>query len=289
MAKLNIGLKQARRVCQLSPQARLAFFAEGMPQILASAQGFWSASEQLEGAPREAQVLADYAAEEAAKILILADIVRCPPSLLKERMPLMLGWFYQHLTRLLYAEAQSWRPVTMTDLRDYVDNGRKAHYLEGYAGEYILPNSLLYQRETSLYVDIEAHEDGVPLWSAPRAYEPRFAAFEPASLRVAKALFEVSALSERGLAIMAEVWGPTLFRDDIRFDRGDALTEEMLRRLFAEGLPKESARDEHVQALYAHWQMPMYDLEFALDDVPFEELDAARERMLAAEMGWDGP
>jgi hypothetical protein len=35
--------------------------------------------------------------------------------------------------------------------------------------------------------------------------------------------------------------------------------------------------------------MPMYDLEFALDDVPFEELDAARERMLAAEMGWDGP
>ena len=43
----DIGLHQAKRLCQLPEQDRLAFIAEGLPIILDSAQGFWKASQQL--------------------------------------------------------------------------------------------------------------------------------------------------------------------------------------------------------------------------------------------------
>jgi hypothetical protein len=86
----------------LSPDDRLTFVAEGLPVILDSARGFWNAAQQLTEAPREAEVLTGFAEEEAAKILILMDIVRCPAKPLSGRMSIMLGWFYDRLTRLIY-------------------------------------------------------------------------------------------------------------------------------------------------------------------------------------------
>ncbi|MER9185932.1 hypothetical protein [Mesorhizobium australicum] len=52
-----------------------------------------------------------------------------------------MAWFYDHLARLLYIEAQDWRPTDLNELRTYVDQQRRSHYLEGHVGEYILPNS----------------------------------------------------------------------------------------------------------------------------------------------------
>lgn len=77
----EIGLHQAKRLCQLPAPDRLALIAEGLPIILESAQGFWKASQQLSELPREANVLEGFAEEEAAKVLILMDVVRCPPKL----------------------------------------------------------------------------------------------------------------------------------------------------------------------------------------------------------------
>ncbi|MEJ6785613.1 hypothetical protein [Aminobacter sp. Piv2-1] len=59
-----------------------------------------------------------FAEEEAAKALILMDIVRCPPALLAERMRPMLGWFYNHLARLIYAKAADCKPVDTTMLQE---------------------------------------------------------------------------------------------------------------------------------------------------------------------------
>src|SRR5439155_17953231 len=101
----DIGLHQAKRLCQLPEQKRLAFVAEGLPIILDSARGFWEASQQLEARPREAKVLEGFAEEEAAKILILMDGVRCPPKLVSSKLKRIIGWFYDHLARLIYAEA----------------------------------------------------------------------------------------------------------------------------------------------------------------------------------------
>lgn len=132
----DIGLGQAYRLCQMPHDKRLDFIAEGLPIILDSAQGFfWRGAEQLKDHPREAKVLQGYAAEEAAKKVILMDAVRCPPKLIAQRLGKIVGWFYDHLARLIFADAAGWKPMHLADLRSYVDNDRRGHYLDGSVGE----------------------------------------------------------------------------------------------------------------------------------------------------------
>lgn len=58
--------------------------------------------------------------EEAAKILILLDAVRCPPKLISLKLNRIIGWFYDHLAHLIYADAVSWKPTDLAQLREYV-------------------------------------------------------------------------------------------------------------------------------------------------------------------------
>ena len=102
----DIGLHQAKRLCQLPERERLPFIAEGLPVILDSAQSFWKAAQQLKDYPPEANVLEGFAGEEAAKILILMDVVRCPPKLVESKLNKLIGWFYDHMARLIYAKPQ---------------------------------------------------------------------------------------------------------------------------------------------------------------------------------------
>ena len=99
------GLRQAKVLCEMSFEKRLEFIAEGLPIILESAHGYWKASCRLKERPREAEVLQVHAAEEAAKILILMDAVRCPRKIISSKIGKIVQWFYDHLTRLIYAEA----------------------------------------------------------------------------------------------------------------------------------------------------------------------------------------
>ena len=105
MTNCGIGLRQAKRLCQMPHEKRLEFLSEGLPIILVNAQKYWQASRQLKDMPREARVLQGLAEEEAAKVLILMDAVRCPRSLISSKMSDIASWFYNHLARLIYAEA----------------------------------------------------------------------------------------------------------------------------------------------------------------------------------------
>lgn len=46
---------------------------------------------------------------------------------------------YGHLAPMIYAEAQSWKPVSSTQLQEYVHSRYPTHYLEGDYGEYPRP------------------------------------------------------------------------------------------------------------------------------------------------------
>lgn len=282
----EIGLHQARRLCQLDESARLAFIAEGLPVILRSAQGFWTAAEQLQTHRREAKVLEGYAEEEAAKILILVDAVRCPPKLVASRLNRIVGWFYNHLARLIYAEAVSWKPTHLAELREYVDRQRRGHYIEGNAGEYIAPNWAVYQRESLLYADIEAYQDGKLEWSSPRdpAYG-HFGSFRPPALRVVEAMEQVGMFTPDGLKAVSDIWGTLDYRDKEDHHDGEKLIEQLLTRLHAEGLMLDTAEKEHVGTLYNQWQIPMYNLEFSLIPVSLEELEAEQEREYSSMVG----
>jgi hypothetical protein len=287
VGKVNIGMKQAQRLAQLSPKQRLAFLAEGLPLIRDSALGFWLAARALTNHPREREVVEGFGEEEAAKGLILMDIVRCPPALLPERMGPMLGWFYNHLARLIYAKAASWKPMHARQLQEYVDSSRKAHDLDGYAGEYIVPNWEEYRRESQLYVDIAAFDDGEPVWSAPIKNERlSFENYTPASIQVIDALHHLGLTSEAGLKATAEIWGEVTFRDSEGFQEAKGLIQRLIERAIEEKLPLETAENEHVQTLYHAWQIPMYLLDLRKIDIPLEELRDRQNAMLWAEAGY---
>lgn len=282
---LDIGLRQAKRLCNMTHEARLSFIAEGLPIILESAQGFWDGLCSLKDRPREAEVLEGFANEEAANILILMDAVRCPAKLLPARIGNIVRWFYDHLARLIYAESIRWAPMHVTQLREYVKRHRRAHYLEGFAGEYILPNSSVYRRESQLYVDIEAFEDGEPHWSTPIGHRHLFPHYVPPTIRLAEAMSAAGIFSADGLKATSDVWSKVEFRDTENHDDCRRLTEELLDRLIAEHLPSADATKDYVNALFRLWQLPMYDFDFTRIDVPLDELREEQESLFWSEIG----
>jgi hypothetical protein len=284
----KIGLCQADRLCQLSERERLVFIAEGLPLILHSAQRAWGAAKQLRASNgRESAILEGVATEEAAKILILADAVRCPAKLVPSKMNRFIDRFYDHLARLIYAEAARWKRTNLAELRGYVDRARRGHYLDGHAGEYIMPNSTIYQRESRLYVDVEAYQDDMLAWSEPR--DPHiglpFLCFMPPALRVGAAMEQVGMFTPNGLKVVSEIWGSLEYKDQEDHHDGAKLTEQMLKRLHAEGLMLDTAQDDDVGVLYHDWQIPMYNLDFSLIPVPLEQLEAEQEREALVDAG----
>ena len=268
----KIGQRQANRLCQMSPAGRLAFIAEGLPIILTSAQGFWNASAALTGSPREAEVLRGFAKEEAAKILVLMDLVRCPTTLLDDRLGTLVNRFYAHLDRLIYAQVAEWWAEDIVRLRASIEPLRKTHYLEGNIGEYILPNSTLYNRESKLYADIEAYEDGAPLWNAPTVHSSGFPAWKPPVLAVTEAMSALGMFSLAGLKAVAEIWETTAFTGTESLQDSERLMEQLVGRLIKEGLPSEQATPDHVGCLYRSWPLPLYDVDLKPIPVTIEEL-----------------
>ena len=285
----KIGLAQARLLCQMSQPERLAFLAEGLPIILASAQGFWAASRELGGHAREAVVLAGHAEEEAAKILILMDVVRCPGPAVASRIGDMVKWFYSHLARLIYAEAGAWRALSVAQLRAHVDRSRKSHELDGPALEFIFPNWAIYERERVLYGDVVAFEKAGAMWNDPRDVvgAPSFPDRPPPALSLAEAMSLLGMFTRRGLELTAEVWGQTEFKDGSDFREARSLKRTLLERLIDEGIPSNRAKQEHLELLYSEWPLPMYNLDFSIDLVDLQELKDERDRLLWQEMGGD--
>ena len=281
----EIGLRQGRRLCQMRHEDRLAFIAAGLPILLASSQGFQDAAAHLRDRPREEDVMVSFADEEAAKILILLDIVRCPPAQVNQHIGKLMRWFYDHLARLVYAKATSWKPMNVGQLQRYVQTECEEHTLEGFAGVYILPGGPVHERESALYAYIQLHDDGELAWHEPRTRPSLFGPEESDALRVVNAMHRLGMLSLVGLRVIASVWSGTRFSDEQTPRIAKALTQATLEQMEAAGLIPDSAEDGDVGTLHERWQLPMYELQINPTIQTMEELREAQVRMLNNEIG----
>lgn len=285
MAQRNpIGLRHTAKLCGMSMAARCSFLAQGLPIILNSAEGFWRAAQALKDHPREADVLEGFACEDAAKVLILVDMMRCPKREHDRHVGKAVRWFYDHLARLLYAEAVDWRPVTKGDLREYMDRSRRSHEVDGPVGEYILPAGPVHNRERRLYADVEAYEDGEPMWNAPsswRAGTPwALRDRAPAVLGLAQSMKRLGLFTAKGLAATADVWGREELTDALTYHEAVAISKALLLRIQDEGLIDEDATEEDVGRLYREWPFPMWDFDLRSIEVPLETLEEERDANL---------
>ena len=110
------------------------------------------------GADYPATILSVIGEEEAAKVLVLLDAVRCPPSKDNERRR-TLGYFYDHVAKTIYAEACQWHPADFAEVKRLIELERPKWYLDGPTGtEWLFYNRNLQQREDTLYVGYEREE-----------------------------------------------------------------------------------------------------------------------------------
>ena len=270
---------------------RLGFIAKGLPRILTSAQSLWRASRRLRNEmPREAGVLKGFADEESAKALILIDAVRCPKHRATSRLGTIVGWFYSHLARLIYAESVLFQPVNVKELQEIVDLSRKDYFLEGIAGEAILPNWHLFHRESLLYTDVVAGESGELSWNDPLEIiqSSDSAATEespPLSLLLIEAMATLGIFTLQGLRATSEVWDRVEFSGPEDHSIAMELMQELVDRLVREHLPREDSVDPHMQTLLHYWQLPMYNLDFKKISISMKQLLAEREVAVASLSG----
>lgn len=280
---IDIGMRQLRALANMPPEQRWSIIAEGLPILLSSAESLYAASRTNDENARVRDILQGHAAEEAAKILILLDYVRCPLGM-SDQAQRMLRVFYDHGTRLIYAVACGWRPTNVNELRTYVDRERASHYIEGYAGEYILPNSSLYDREARLYADLVRNDDGCFEWNDPaRVYSARIWDLRPSVLEVVRALQKLGALSANGLEIVHRVWSAKPFVGPEHATESNALIEKTITSLAEAKLVSDEAVQEDATIAYRHWQIPMYAIETKLSEVPLADLLAAQQAELDAQ------
>lgn len=274
----DIGMKQLRALSNQPFSKRLDLIAEGLPILLRSAETLYAARNTIGSGGRAGEILLGHATEEAAKILILLDYVRCPPSLSK-RAQGQLRAFYDHGARLIYAAACRWRPDTVATLRDYVDRTRASHYIEGDFGQYILPNWDLYSREARLYADLTRTDSGIFVWNDPDEWpdRPDIFCLPPPALAVSQALDRMGAFSREGLQVIHDIWSVEAFVTDQHALASDGLIEATITRLAAKNLPRAEATDADVRMVCGSWQMPMYDIDVLIQAAELDALRAEQE------------
>ena len=165
-------VRAIKDLMRLGEPAFFAAIAEGLELIVQNVSRLYDGAITLAKAsqPHAAHVLTTLAEEEAAKVLILLDAVRCPQSP-ADRLSHQLARFNDHLAKGLYARVCGMRPATLAQLQECIDNDREEFYLDGPNDvDWIFRNQVTQDREGIFYVDYVAHDDG-HRWSDPAVFE----------------------------------------------------------------------------------------------------------------------
>lgn len=288
----QVGLKQARLIGTMSCEKRIDFIAEGLPIILERAQKLYADAEALSTSPTSAAILINGAKEEAAKILILMDIIRSPKKRVARDSGKLMNWFYNHLARLIYANAISWKPLDIPELKYYVREERKTHYLDGEFGEYIYPNMALYQREAQMYVDVAILDSNKPKWVSPLNNIFKSYNSKPIALNLAEAMQALGLFTPKGLRLVADIWNKADFKGKeapnhyestywdedtgqraVGYSGSVDLMKELYTRLQTEGICTDADNLAQMSRLFNSWQLPMYDFDLSPITVTQEELE----------------
>jgi hypothetical protein len=216
------------------------------------------------GADYPATILSVIGEEEAAKVLVLLDAVRCPPSKDKERRR-TLGYFYDHVAKAIYAETCQWRPADFAEVMRLIELERPKWYLDGPTGtEWLFYNRNLQQREDALYVGYEREETDESekregYWRSP-LHSIAGSHLTKNVFAVCRALDQMGVLAREALVVVATIWRQielcplTTSADMERWNR--STFEELEKR----GLLREVS-DSALTIAIDHWPVPLWSID----------------------------
>jgi hypothetical protein len=275
--------RRLKDLAQLPATERLDVIAEGLSLLAEQARTLRDDLVVLAEARRSRAyaVVNVTAEEEAAKALILLDLVRTgwrEPQLVGRQ----LRRFYDHLVRLIYAEMCHMRPADFAEVRRLVEIYRPSHYLDGPSDvDFIFRNQTLAQREEALYVDYVRDEDGAR-WVSPATHDSLLFGHLAVPLDLVISLDRVGCTSREGLDVIATAWDGVVIEDSTHWQEARALNQQIARTLLDRGLNSPDADGNDVARVVDRWIFPITQLDLELVHVTTEELRADRARGLAA-------
>lgn len=227
---------------------------------------------------RGAEILRQAADEEASKVLVLLDAVRCPRATSPDVFARQLQYFNEHLAKGIYVEVCGWRPADFAKVRRGVDRERKEFYLDGPNDvDWIFYNDILRRREEAIYVNYVENE-GSYVWHNPRGPEELGPIYPPRhspTMKVVRALSETGCLTAPALAEIALQWRPINIKEEMAWVALRKLNYETLERLERRGLLLP-VPEKHYATVTQEWPFPMYPLDLRKDPVKKDSLQAIR-------------
>jgi AbiV family abortive infection protein len=272
---------------QLPESMRLDTLAEGLELLVEHVATLRTDAAHLAQAERRRGfvLLSALAEEEAAKVLILLDLVRMG---WREQKPAtrQICHFYDHLARLIYVDAARFIYEDFAELCYWVRQSRESHYLDGPNDvDWIFRNRLIAEREESLYVDYIRDEGGDGHWITPALYQDGHFAHETDVLDLIGALHRCGCTSRRGLEIIADTWTTETIGARTHWHDLVQINRRILTQLVTGGVGLPDATPEDRDRVTAHWPFPLSGLDLSRHEVPPAELDATRARSLSTSIG----
>ena len=212
-----------------------------------------------------AAVLQHFAVEEAAKVLILLDAVRCPPSDGTARQQTLKRW-NNHIWKGIYARACRWSPVDFNEVSRNVEGDLQVFYLDGpYDVDWIFPNKIAAQRERLIYVDYvhDLTQDTLNAdkwWETPDDALGSLEYFTHICVKTVQALFNAGIGTTQGLSLMAKIWrevNPA--HNPSRTDVGGYINFTY-QQLGKQGLVNEHWVDGSQRSDLLNWPFPLWSL-----------------------------
>ena len=125
--------KATQHLAQLSPDEFFHAVARGFELAIENVETLSTDAETLCKAnrPRGGRILKAFAEEEAAKILILLDAVRCPVEPGEDRANLVrqLKAFNDHVAKGIYVQYCDWRPSAFEEAVRYTSRERSSLFV----------------------------------------------------------------------------------------------------------------------------------------------------------------
>jgi AbiV family abortive infection protein len=226
--------------------------------------------------PRAALVVDSIAREEAAKVLMLLDLVRLGWDD-DERTRALTRAFYHHLARGIYAEIAEARPASYGEVRQMVETARESHYLDGpNDADWIFRNAIEAHREETLYVDYVVG-DGESWWSTPARRDELMPWSASPVTRLAVALGRAGVTSAEGLRLVAAEWRGVTLNDKTHWQEVVARSKRILTAVHAAGLAA-NADVEDMRTIIGSWGFPLHGLDLRSKKVQEADLREAQQR-----------
>lgn len=259
---------------------RLDLISEGLLLLVEHVEELSGDAEALQktGRKRGVWILADQADEEAAKVLILLDLLRMDPGD-SAGLAQQLGRFHQHLARRIYVEVAEMTPADFGEVRRIVEMLRPSHYLDGPNDvDWIFPNRLLSDREQRLYVDLD-WEDGRARWTTPADDdELRFGGPCPTVRELVMSMYRIGLMTPDGLRLVSEIWADAELDDETHWRTLFDLNREAVIAVLDAGLDSDDVTQTDIDRVAQRWGFPLGGLDLSQLKVPPEELREEQER-----------